>query len=64
MRESFDTVYPSHGLFPVKADIIDGLITGAEQIRDGKIAGIKSDDRPADIYDAGVAKFLYNNSTE
>jgi len=59
MRNRFDTVYPSHGRFPVDAGIIDGLITGAEQIRDGKITGEKVDDRPADLYDAGVAKFLY-----
>jgi len=61
MRESFDTIYPSHGAFPVDAGIIDGLITGAEQIRDGKIKGEKADDRPADLYDAGVAKFLYKS---
>ena len=60
MREVFDTVYPSHGPFPVDASIIDGLISGAEQVRGGKIAGTKAPfDTPAEVYDTGVAKFLY-----
>ena len=60
MREVFDTVYPSHGPFPVDAGIIDGLIVGAEQIRNGKIAGTKPPfETLAEVYDVGVAKFLY-----
>ena len=60
MRETFDTVYPSHGPFPVDAGIIDGLIAGAKQIRDGKIAGTAPPfETPAKMYDAGAAKFLY-----
>ena len=35
----FDTVYPSHGDFPVYPDIIENLITGAERIMNGEAAG-------------------------
>ena len=60
MREVFDTVYPSHGPFPVKSGIITELISGAEQIRNGKITGTKAPfDTPAEVYDTGAAKFLY-----
>ena len=61
MRERFDVVYPSHGEAPVPADILPGLIEGAERLLRGEIAGTKPD-RPgleALLYDAGVAKFLY-----
>ena len=60
MRGRFDTLYPSHGSFPANAEIIDGLINGAKQIRDGKIEGMKPPfETPAEVYDVGVAKFLY-----
>jgi glyoxylase-like metal-dependent hydrolase (beta-lactamase superfamily II) len=59
-HEPFDTVYPSHGPFPVDAGIIDALISGAEQVRDGKIEGVSPPrDVPAKLYDVGAAKFLY-----
>ena len=61
MREKFDTVYPSHGDFPVEAGIIPALIDGAEKVRDGKIEGKKAPfDTAARLYDAGAAKFLYS----
>ena len=57
---SFYTVYPSHGQFTVDSNIIPKLITGAEQVRDGRIEGTKAPfDTPAEVYDVGVAKFLY-----
>jgi glyoxylase-like metal-dependent hydrolase (beta-lactamase superfamily II) len=59
MLKNFDTVYPSHGPFPVDAGIIGELISGAEQIRDGKIKGTSAGDRPADLYEIGRVKFLY-----
>jgi glyoxylase-like metal-dependent hydrolase (beta-lactamase superfamily II) len=56
----FDTVYPSHGGFPVEAGIIGSLIDGAKRIRDGKADGVKpSFETPALLYNIGVAKFLY-----
>ena len=58
--KTFDTVYPSHGQFPVDADIIAELISVAEQIRDGKIKGVPPP-REVDalLYEAGRTKFLY-----
>lgn len=38
-RNRFDTVYPSHGSFPVSPDIIEKLIEGAESIIDGSAKG-------------------------
>ena len=63
IQEKFDTVYPSHGPFPIDSDIINELIIGAEQIRDGKIDGEKplSDTMPADLYEIGRAKFFYKS---
>lgn len=60
MRESFDKIYPSHGAFPLDTDIIDALISGAEQIRDGKIEGTDPPHNlPAKLYSVGSVKFLY-----
>lgn len=39
MKNCFDTVYPSHGDFPVNPDIIDKLIEGAEMIKSGEAEG-------------------------
>ena len=32
----FDEIYPMHGSFPVKPELIGKLIKGAEAVRDGK----------------------------
>ena len=63
IRAEFDSVYPSHGPFPIGSDIIDELIVGAEQIRDGKIEGKKpqSDTMPADLYEIGRVKIFYKS---
>lgn len=61
MRARFDLVYPSHGEVPVSADILPGLIEGAQRLLRGELSGSKPD-RPgleALLYDVGVAKFLY-----
>lgn len=39
MRDAFDQVYPSHGTIPVKPELMDQLLEGAQQILDGKAAG-------------------------
>jgi glyoxylase-like metal-dependent hydrolase (beta-lactamase superfamily II) len=60
LRDEFDVIYPSHGAFPLKPDIIDGLIEGAKNVRDGKVAPTDAPfETPAKVYDVGVAKFLY-----
>lgn len=38
-RNRFDTVYPSHGSFPVSSDLIEKLIEGAQSIIDGSAKG-------------------------
>ena len=38
-KHRFDTIYPSHGNFPVEPDIIERLIEGAESIIRGEVTG-------------------------
>jgi hypothetical protein len=60
MRGCFDSIYPSHGIYPVDAGIIDSLMNGAIQVRDGKIEGTEPPrEVPAKLYDVEAAKFLY-----
>lgn len=49
-RDRFDIVYPSHGTFPVKPELIPKLINAACDIRDGKSVG-----RPIDLFGHSVA---------
>lgn len=42
-QDRFDTVFPSHGEFPVKPELIEKLIEGAEQIAEHKCQGQKVD---------------------
>lgn len=35
----YDDIYPMHGTFPVKADLLDKLISGANEIKAGKVEG-------------------------
>ena len=42
-QDRFDVVFPSHGEFPVKPDIIEKLIEGAVQIAEHKYQGKKVD---------------------
>ena len=42
-QDRFDTVFPSHGEFPVKPELIGKLIEGAEQIAEHKCQGQKVD---------------------
>ncbi|MCR5558520.1 MAG: MBL fold metallo-hydrolase [Butyrivibrio sp.] len=38
-KDRFDTVYPSHGSFPVSSDLIEKLIEGAQAIIEGSVIG-------------------------
>lgn len=60
LRGRFDTVYPSHGSFPVTPGCIDGLIAGARQILAGELAGAEMEcmGTTVRVFDVGVAKFL------
>lgn len=56
----FETIYPSHGELPLKPDIIDVLIKGAEKLLEGKLEGQKPPfDIPAKLYSIDGASFLY-----
>lgn len=60
LRDSFDTVYPSHGNFPLSSDILPDLLEGSRRALAGEIPCT-----PAEIHgmavrvcDMGVAKLL------
>ncbi len=60
MKARFHTVYPSHGDIPFTCDM-RGFVDGAEKVLRGEVVGTDSP-RPqiqAKVYDAGTAKFLY-----
>ena len=46
MSDSFSTIYPSHGPFPVEADLLDKLAVAAERVLNGEVEG---QDPPMDI---------------
>lgn len=39
--DRYDDIYPMHGSFPVKTDLIDKLISGAVDVMNGKAPGAK-----------------------
>lgn len=59
-KDRFDTIYPSHGTFPVGPEIIDALKEGAKQVLAGEIQGTDKEFFGTKIkrYDVGVAGFL------
>lgn len=64
IKDRFETVYPSHGLVPIKSDILEGLVAGAERILRGEVSGTQAEgiELPVKEYDVGVAKFLYDGN--
>lgn len=58
--DAFDEVYPSHGTFPVKKDLIDKLISAAEDITKGKASGnqIEMFGNKVMLYKFEIAGFL------
>ena len=52
----YDEIYPMHGTFPVTPGLIDKLLSGAQEIRDGKESG-----SPVNLFgtDALLYKFPY-----
>ncbi len=60
LAEAFDTIWPSHGSYPLQADIIPGLLAGAQDMLAGKLPGQEPDrPMPCKKYVCGVAAFLY-----
>ncbi|MCH5275704.1 MAG: MBL fold metallo-hydrolase [Lachnospiraceae bacterium] len=59
-KDRFDTIYPSHGSFPVKPELIAALHEGATRILSGEADGIDVEFHGIKIkrYDVGVAVFL------
>ena len=59
-KERFDTIYPSHGTFPVGPELIDALHEGAIQVLNGEVEGSDAEFFGTKIrrYDVGVAGFL------
>ena len=43
LDNAFDEIYPMHGSFPVKNDLIGKLIEGANLIKGGKVEGRRVD---------------------
>lgn len=58
--DAFDTVYPSHGSFPISKDVIPHLIQGAKDVLAGRVMGIPSVYSGASVfrYPVGVASLL------
>lgn len=51
---AFDTVYPSHGEFPLSADVIPLLLDGARRLKAGELVGGEPPfPIPAQFYDIG-----------
>jgi hydroxyacylglutathione hydrolase len=56
----FDTVYPSHGPFPVGKDIIPKLLTAAYAVMNGEAEGLAPPfEIPAKMYMTGGVGFFY-----
>ena len=62
----FDTIYPSHGSFPVKPELIDELKEGVEKMLHGKIVPTEASFHGMSIprYDVGAAAFLWDGAQE
>lgn len=59
-RERFDVIYPSHGTFPVRPELIDALYDAAVDMMNGKYEPSMVDihGTKVECYDVGAAKFL------
>ena len=59
-KERFDTIYPSHGTFPVGPELIDALHEGASRVMNGEVEGSDAEFFGTKIkrYDVGAAGFL------
>ena len=58
---TYDEIYPSHGSFPEKPELVDKLIDGANEILSGKAAGEEVDifGNKVTLYKFPYAGFLY-----
>lgn len=60
LSDRFDTIYPSHGSYPVKPTMISELSDSAQKILKGEIKGTEGSmfGIPIEEYDVGIATFL------
>ncbi len=60
MADAFDSIWPSHGSYPLTADIIPGILKGAQDLLAGKLPD-QDPPRPMPCrkYVCDVAAFLY-----
>ena len=65
-KNRFDTIYPSHGSFPVEPSLIAALHEGAERVLAGQVEGSDAEFHGMKIkrYDVGVAGFLCDAEIE
>lgn len=60
LSNSFDTIYPSHGPFPIGTELIEKLIAGAEKLLKGELEEQEPPfEVPAKMYVADGAAFFY-----
>ena len=60
MSDTFDTIWPSHGGYPLAADIIPGILRGTQDLLDGKLSEQEPPwPMPCKKYVCDVAGFLY-----
>lgn len=59
-RSRFDMIYPSHGSFPVKPELIDGLYEAAQKMLEGGYGYTETEIHGTKVrkYDVGLAVFL------
>lgn len=61
MSEAFDTIWPSHGNYPLKPEIIPEILQGTEDLLAGKLAEEEPPrPMPCKKYVCGAAGFLYH----
>ncbi len=60
IRGRFGVIYPSHGDFPVPADILDDVVDGARALQQGELTAAEPPyDIPAKLFGAARARFFY-----
>ena len=60
MADTFDTIWPSHGDYPLTVDMIPGILQGTQDLLNGKLSGEEPPwPMPCKKYTCDVASFLY-----
>ncbi len=60
MADAFDSIWPSHGSYPLKPDIISGILKGSQELAAGKLSGVEPPwPMPCKKYVCEAAAFMY-----